>query len=610
MRRGSLIFLSVMFLVMIVSGQVFGFPISTEPLVGEFGIAGAGDGNGNFLIAIERVPHDTNGPITAKLIQSDGTILKSIDTGRIGCCATGVAFDGTNYLMIWEDSNENSQPDYSYQQVWGLFIDTDGNPVGEPFPISSTGVSVDGIKHLAFDGVGKYLVVYTIKGEERYIAGTIVDTNGNKSNEFRISSGSGRMPSVDFDGTNFLVAWVEDSQDKTVMARFVAPDGTLGSEITVDSDPRCSDNPLYVKFGLDSYLIAYSEQRGTGSIPCSQAGFGNWDLKGVILGTDGSIIEGPFYIKQGGSQVVPTIGFDGERFLVAYNDYSTDTSNYGVCDSTEGTCWDIRARYVSTEGTLIGNPFSISAVAGIDVGGIAGYDSTAGFLALINKCGNRIFSSKCDVYGQFISASQSYIGLLTPGAGEVIASGSNYLIKWTASDDISSVILRLSMDNGATWTTIANNVTGTGYNWSVPTPLNNKTKCLITITGFNSRGIAVASDKTDAPFIIEVIKLTSPNGGESLKSGSQHNITWRTNKTKNPISKVILSYTLDGGLTWKSIPNSLSITNPGTYTHPWTVPAVSTTKTKCRVRVVLKDSAGNVIGSDLSDGFFTINPQP
>lgn len=161
MRRGGLIFLSVMFLVMIASGQAFSFPISTQPLVGEAGFAGAGDGNGNFLISIERVPDDTNGPITAKLIKSDGTIVNSIDTGRIGCCASGVAFDGTNYLMIWEDSNDHTQPDYSYQQVWGLFVDTNGSPAGQPFAISSTGISVDGIKEIAFDGLDKYLVVYT-----------------------------------------------------------------------------------------------------------------------------------------------------------------------------------------------------------------------------------------------------------------------------------------------------------------------------------------------------------------------------------------------------------------------------------------------------------------
>jgi len=43
--------------------------------------------------------------------------------------------------------------------------------------------------------------------------------------------------------------------------------------------------------------------------------------------------------------------------------------------------------------------------------------------------------------------------------------------------------------------------------------------------------------------------------------------------------------------------------------YPWTVPDVSGNKDKCKVRVRLKDSAGNEIGRDASDNYFTINPK-
>lgn len=50
-------------------------------------------------------------------------LLNSVDTGRIGCCAVGGAFDGTSYLMIGEDSKGHKELDYRYQQVSGcLFI--------------------------------------------------------------------------------------------------------------------------------------------------------------------------------------------------------------------------------------------------------------------------------------------------------------------------------------------------------------------------------------------------------------------------------------------------------------------------------------------------------
>jgi hypothetical protein len=140
----------------------------------------------------------------------------------------------------------------------------------------------------------------------------------------------------------------------------------------------------------------------------------------------------------------------------------------------------------------------------------------------------------------------------------------------------------------------------------VPKPLNNKRKCYIKVIAFNASNVKIGADRSDAPFTIEVVKLNTPNGGESLTSGDSYEIKWSTNTTKNPVSKVILQYTLDGGLTWKQITTFTGGNNPGIYT--WTIPTVVSTKTKCKVKVVLKDSAGNVVGSDLSDGFFTINP--
>ena len=42
--------------------------------------------------------------------------------------------------------------------------------------------------------------------------------------------------------------------------------------------------------------------------------------------------------------------------------------------------------------------------------------------------------------------------------------------------------------------------------------------------------------------------------------------------------------------------------------HEWTVPEVVKRKTKCKVKVVLKDAGGVTLGSDVSDAYFTVNP--
>ena len=64
-----------------------------------------------------------------------------------------------------------------------------------------------------------------------------------------------------------------------------------------------------------------------------------------------------------------------------------------------------------------------------------------------------------------------------------------------------------------------------------------------------------------------------------------------------------LSYTVNNGVTWKTIKTVTG--NPGSYS--WTLPQVAQSKSKCKVKVELKDAGGNTIGSDMSDSIFTIN---
>ena len=196
------------------------------------------------------------------------------------------------------------------------------------------------------------------------------------------------------------------------------------------------------------------------------------------------------------------------------------------------------------------------------------------------------------------------ITVLAPNGGEIIPSGSTYTIRWEAPSSAVKFDLQYSIDNGTTWATIATNVTETSYNWSVPTPTANKKQCFVKVTGYNSSGTKVGEDISDLKFTIEVVRLNSPNGGETLKSGTVHTITWTTNGTVRPVAKAKLFYSLDGGTTYTLIKTLTG--NPGSTN--WTVPTVTATQTKCKVKVVLKDSGGVTIGQDASNKNFTITP--
>ncbi len=140
---------------------------------------------------------------------------------------------------------------------------------------------------------------------------------------------------------------------------------------------------------------------------------------------------------------------------------------------------------------------------------------------------------------------------------------------------------------------------------TVPLQKKNLTDCRIRVTGYDAYDKRVGRDMSDRTFTIEVVKLKVPNGLETWDSGSPHKIVWSTNNTLKDVTSVELSYTLNGGKTWKLIDLDPPLEgNPGSAS--WRVPSVKSNKSKCRVMVVLRASDGTSVGSDISDYDFKI----
>lgn len=64
------------------------------------------------------------------------------------------------------------------------------------------------------------------------------------------------------------------------------------------------------------------------------------------------------------------------------------------------------------------------------------------------------------------------------------------------------------------------------------------------------------------------IELLSPTGGEGWYGGAEYDIEWETVSGDNDVDGVDLSYSTDGGITWKSIAEGV----PDTGNHTWEVP--------------------------------------
>ncbi|WP_241759549.1 polysaccharide deacetylase family protein [Pyxidicoccus parkwayensis] len=96
----------------------------------------------------------------------------------------------------------------------------------------------------------------------------------------------------------------------------------------------------------------------------------------------------------------------------------------------------------------------------------------------------------------------------------------------------------------------------------------------------------------------DTLHVVTPNGGESLTTGSTYDIRWDSTGTW---SSVGLAYSTDLGTTWTTIVTGAP--NTGRYT--WTIPTTTTTRGLVRI-----SSTSAPFVSDTSDAAFTIVPPP
>src|SRR6266542_541470 len=146
-----------------------------------------------------------------------------------------VAFDGTNYLVVWQENRgcEFDCRGWEYADVYAARFTPDGTDLDpHGIPIAVRGAWWEGSPAVAFDGTN-YLVTWDqgypdgdLYGARVSPQGAVLDGGG-----FLIGSGPGDQtaPDIAFDGTNYLVTWMtypEDGAGDGFAAR-VTPGGTV-----------------------------------------------------------------------------------------------------------------------------------------------------------------------------------------------------------------------------------------------------------------------------------------------------------------------------------------------------------------------------------------------
>jgi hypothetical protein len=239
-------------------------------------------------------------------------------------CASNIgiraAFDGTNYLVVFSKDGI----------IWGVRVSASGSILDGSggFAISSgtpnTITNFD--PTVAFDGTN-YLVVWGKFIGDYNIYGAGVTPNGQVLGEFPIFTASGEQisPDLAFDGTNYLVVWSDTrtgsgpSTDTNVYGARVSPAGSVldTSGIAIATAPGFQGGAS-VAFDGTNHFVVWSDVPQLGSSPPVSQIFGK------RVKPDGSLLDGPsnssgipINVTSFGKSE-PTVAFDGTNYLVAW----------------------------------------------------------------------------------------------------------------------------------------------------------------------------------------------------------------------------------------------------------------------------------------------------
>lgn len=191
------------------------FPIS--PAQGHDSRPMVAYGGGQYLVAWTDRSSD-NPRVRGQLVSTDGTLTGdpieiSVAVGK----DPWVAFDGTNFLVVW--NNKGSI-------VLGHFISTGGEKLAGPITIDASSAESEDPTYLIYDGT-RYVASIPdfVAGDTwRYFARTISKAGQVSTSRIRLDNGNSTGPFggiVGFDGTHYLVVVRNGGAAPLIMARFV-----------------------------------------------------------------------------------------------------------------------------------------------------------------------------------------------------------------------------------------------------------------------------------------------------------------------------------------------------------------------------------------------------
>jgi hypothetical protein len=316
----------------------------------------------------------------------------NLDPGRIsigGSSLTSyginpaVAFDGTNYLVVWVDTDG---------EIYAVRLTSGGVVIdNQALKITTGAYSKERPVSIAFCGTN-YLIAWRNIYDEVKVArvstsGAIIDDPGG------ITIGSGFYPWVASDGKNYLVVWHGwGSGGLDIFGnRISSATGTVldGSGFVICEAAEDQDHSS-VAFDGTNYLVVWHDFRG------GDIGYNDGTVYGARVSTDGVVLDNPAIqisdLCRG--QWPVTVASDGKEFLVVWQ-----VDNWHI----EGTeLVDVFAQRISKAGALVGEKMPICTAHGHQWGPQVAFNKVSKYITIWTEGGP--YDRATGVWGSLIDA--------------------------------------------------------------------------------------------------------------------------------------------------------------------------------------------------------------
>ena len=334
--------------------------------------------------------------------------------------APAIAFDGTNYLVVWADQRLSRDED-----IFGTRISQAGAILD---PAGITIASAAGRQlhpTVAFAGT-QYVVAWedfkVSGGSEADIGAARVSTAGAVTALGHVASSAQNetQPQIAASGGNALLAWNNAGDIRASLFNGTAFSGAISitADATAQTDPAVAADPG------GNYLVAYSE-----GVTASA------DLRGQFVTAAGATSGAAFTISAGaGRQYDPSASFDGTNYVVAWSNNSGGLNLFGARVSTAGVVLDTRTEGVTPN---VGGVSISSATANQEM---ASLSCVAGACLIAWQDNRNNPTTGSDIFAQRLTTS-----------GALTSNGAEFTISTAAKGQFVPALTSNGTDFFAVW---------------------------------------------------------------------------------------------------------------------------------------------------------------